>query len=119
MAELLSPNKGVAMETKREPLQIGFGSSFVSSYDPDRKYVILNVEKGKVCDAAEILYVDGKEELGIAGTTDRGDIERIVDQWSLDRIIQATMNYFGSTEPKGRLYDLLRQYSKQKPRMLA
>lgn len=74
--------------------------------------------QGKTCDAIGIQLEDGQEALGIGGTTEREDIGKIVDHWDLERITRAVMNYFDHSESKGEMYDLLKEYSRQKPRFL-
>ena len=100
-----------------KPIKISFGDVFVGR-ERDNKYLIINVGQGKTCDAIGIQSKDGQEALGIGGTTGREDIGEIVDHWDLERTTRAIMNYFDHSEPKREMYDLLKEYSRQKPRLL-
>lgn len=100
------------------PIKIKFGDVFTGRERDDNKYLIVNVGQGKTCDAIGIQLKDGQEALGIGGTTGREDIGEIVDHWDLERITKAVMRYFNHSKSKGEMYDLLKEYSHQKPRVL-
>jgi hypothetical protein len=110
-------NEGRA-EQQLEPIEIGFGDVFIYADDATKRYVITEIGEKNFCSAAGIFEVDGKEALGISGTTLRKDIASIAGSWDLPRILQAHMIFFGDDEASGRIYDLLRESSTLGRRLL-
>ncbi len=99
-----------------QPLRIAFGDVFITKNETE--YVILDVGTGRTCDAAQIINQNSCLVIGIAGTTMRQNIEAIIDHWSLEEILAATMKYMGDEKPKGEFYDCIRKSARKEPRIL-
>ncbi|OGK26455.1 hypothetical protein A2954_05390 [Candidatus Roizmanbacteria bacterium RIFCSPLOWO2_01_FULL_37_12] len=103
---------------KQEPIEISFGTVFVYAQNPQERYVVLDVEKKSWFAASNIYYAGGKEALGIPGTSYRSDILKIEGRWEKERIINALMVSMEVEKPIGRYFDLVREKSTQKSRIL-
>ena len=106
-------------EQSKEPIEISFGDVLISIYSASKQYLITDVGADNYCYVTYILDLDGKEALGISGTSYRKDIAYIKERWDLPRILQATMTYFGDQSQTGRIYKILNENAKQSPRLLS
>ena len=102
--------------TKNE-LEIRFGDVFTHLYQGRSKnYVILELGEDYRFKAAQVIRIEGKEALGIGGTSYRDDIEKIVGSWSLARIINAINNNYGVSESMLRF---LKENEQKPPRKIS
>lgn len=101
------------------PIEIGFGYEFLDTHE-SLPHVIIDVGSGRVCEGTFVMNINRKEALNVGkfGTIVRSDIQAITGIWTYERVINAVMNYLDEKEPKGKLYEVIRRYSQNKPRML-
>jgi hypothetical protein len=75
--------------------------------------VVIGISNG-VC-TANVLEVNGHEALGYSGTPSVDNLIERIEVWSLERILNALATFADDAEPRGKLYDLIRNEAKQKP----
>ena len=95
-------------------LIINFGDITLSSDDPRRKYVIVDVCEKSWFFVCEIL--DEDRGLGIAGTADRSNVAKIIGSMGLNAIIVGIERNLGGESQNIR--DLLQVASLKPPRIL-
>ena len=101
--------------TKGE-LVIHFGDVFIHRFRGDRStYVILGLGQEDWFYAAQVMKIDGKEALGLPGTSEKDSVERMIGRWNLARITNAINNNFGATE---RVLRILEENEKSPPRKI-
>ena len=100
------------------PITVHFGDEFVPTHSNAKRYVVVQTGDQDSCEASQVIKNEGKEALGLPGTTTREDVQKVVGQWTLDRIILAMMNYYGDTTSEGGVYDCLRTNVTKTPSVL-
>lgn len=107
------------MTQKLEPIKIAFGDEFIDNSPENSRRVIELVGNGATFESSRVVDKDGKEALTFAGSAHRNRIDHLTgERWSLERIIEAKMNFYDDKEPVGRYYDLLRKNAEDETRML-
>lgn len=99
-----------------ESIQVAFGDEFSYSKEKGKKYVVIELGEGNIVHSSAVTERDGLEALGMAGTTDYEDIDEITGNWSLDRIIKAVRNFYGS--PARNVEEAIKEQSKMPPKTL-
>ena len=108
-------------ETEVNPevgITIHFGDVFIARHMAARNYVIVDLGEDNYCSASPVFEHEGKEALGMAGTTGIDDIVQIIDRWDYDRVEKAMMVYFGNKRPNKSIYNILRRNASKEPRIL-
>lgn len=109
----------ITPERSKPPIKIGFG--YVFKGENGSRFVILDVGRNNWFVAARVVTRMGQEEITIPGTSAKWNIDEMLGQdqrYSLEAVLKGVMAYSGDIEPRGKLYDKIRDAAKKKPRNL-
>lgn len=116
---LLGQEPKATPERSKPSIEIGFGYVFIEKNSS--RYVILDVGRKNWFIVARIITRNGQEEITIPGTSEKWNIDEMLGQdqrYSLEAVLKGVMAYHGDIEPRGKLYDKIRDAAKKKPRNL-
>lgn len=79
-----------------QPIEIRFGMITEHVFmGKTTQHVIIELGEENWCSTSEIVTIDGKKVLGLAGTAGLEDIHKITDEiWSKEEILEAFERYF-------------------------
>jgi hypothetical protein len=105
---------------KLKPIRISFGQVVTSKWEGQLSHhVILDVGRDNWFITAEIIgYGGSQEQIGIAGTAGRENIDEIVGKRSKKQILKAMENYFGS-KPSEAIVKTVEKYSRRWGRFIS